>query len=349
MVDSAPSLLPTQRPLDAGELAAVLAPLGEVKAHRTLSGGTFSAVQAADLADGSTVVIKTSVPVAALPDGRTPLLTYEHDMLATERDMLLLLEGVDGVPTPRVLLSDFTRQTAEVDVVVMSMIPGTPWDKAMASMAPEANERAHESVGAIMAAMQSIEGDVFGYPAGGFALGAPTWPAFFTKLVEATVADADAWDVDIEADRLIDALAAAAHALAQVKTPTLVHNDLWEGNVLLDPATGEVHGIVDLERALFGDPLQDFCGAESMNTGPVTRSLLRGYEHAGAVLPWAPAATTTSGLDDAADTRLNLYRLWSMSVQMIEIVPRGFTGDWVAGHRATIKANRAILLDRAGV
>ena len=343
------AMLPTQRPLNDEEVARVLAPLGNVRERRLLSGGTFSAVQGVDLADGTTVVVKTSVPVAALPDGRTPLLTYERDMLHSERDMLLRLAEVPGVPCPRVLLSDFTREVTDVDVVVMSMVPGTPWDTVAASMTPEANARAHETVGGIIAAIQSVGGDTFGYPAGDFALSGATWPAFFTMLIDSTVTDADAWGVDIEPDRLIDALTVSAQALAAVKTPTLVHNDLWQGNVLLDPATGEVHGVVDFERALFGDPLQDFCGADSMNTGPITPALLRGYERAGAALPWLPGGGTVTGFDNAADTRLTLYRLWSLSVQLIEIVPRGFSGDWVAGHRATINANRAELFERLDV
>lgn len=348
MASDETTMLPTQRPLNGPELSQVLAPLGAVTGHRLLSGGTFSAVQAADLADGSTVVLKTSVPEAALPDGRTPLLTYEHDMLATERDMLTLLSDVDGVPSPRVLLSDFTRSVADVDVVVMEYVPGTPWNTAQDSMTSEANAYAWEQVGAIMAAMQSVQGGVFGYPANDFALGAASWPAFFASLIEATIADAEEWGVDIEPDRVIDGLAVSAKALAAVTQPTLVHNDLWQGNVLLDPATGRVEGVVDFERALFGDPLQDFCGAASMSTGPIEPSLLAGYADAGGLVPRSSQSTPT-GLDELADARLTLYRLWSMSVQLTEIVPRGFHGDWVSGHRATINANRAELFAQLGV
>lgn len=341
-------MLPTQRPLTGPETERILAPLGRVTGHRILAGGTFSAVQAAHLADGTTVVIKTSVPEATPPE-RTRLLTYEHDMLGAERDMLTLLESVDGVPSPRLILTDFTREFADVDVVVMEHVQGVAWDTVAGDMTAEANAHAWEQVGAIMAAMQSIEGEVFGYPARGFALGAPTWPAFFGKLVEATIADAEKWGVDVEPDRLIDALAASAHALAAVRTPTLVHNDLWQGNVLIDAATGQVHGVLDFERALFGDPLQDFCGAQSMSTGGVENALLEGYARAGGRDPREDGASTATGFDELADARLTLYRLWSTTVQLIEIVPRGFHGDWVAGHRATITANRAALFDQLGV
>jgi hypothetical protein len=34
--------------------------------------------------------------------------------------------------------------------------------------------------------------------------------------------------------------------------------DLWDGNVLVDPASGALTGYLDFERALWGDPLLEF-------------------------------------------------------------------------------------------
>src|SRR6187551_2267637 len=104
-----PALLPTQRPLSLPELERILSDVGSPVATRLLSGGTFSAVQAVELDNGHTVVAKTSVPHAVLPEGRTPLLTYEHDMLRSESDVLRMVEDLAAVPAPRVLHSDFTR------------------------------------------------------------------------------------------------------------------------------------------------------------------------------------------------------------------------------------------------
>lgn len=39
--------------------------------------------------------------------------------------------------------------------------------------------------------------------------------------------------------------------------PTLVHGDLWYGNLLADLSSGEIIGLVDWENAAVGDPAQD--------------------------------------------------------------------------------------------
>lgn len=84
-------------------------------------------------------------------------------------------------------------------------------------------------------------------------------------------------------------------------------------------------------------------------TGALDAQVLAGYERAGMPLPRDSAAGTVTGFDEAADARVNLYRLWSMAVQAKEVVPRGFHGDWLRGHLAAIARNRAVLLERAGV
>jgi len=342
-------LLPTQRPLTLPELERLLAQVGSPIATRLLSGGTFSAVQAVDLADGRTVVAKSSVPVGALPDGRTPLLTYEHDMLQAEHDMLLRVEPLAGVPAPRVLAADLSREHIAVQAIAMDLLPGTPWDTVVSTMSPTANERAHGEVGQVLAALKEVGASRFGYPAADFRLGGDTWPEFFTLLMETVLADAREWGVDIEPDRVMAALDLGLDALAQVTDPRLVHNDLWLGNVLLTPATGEVHGVVDFERCLFGDPIWEFVGAESQQSHATTPALLAGYEAGGAFLPRDASAGTATGFTREADLRTMLYRLWSMSVQLIEIVPRGFHGDWVPGHRSKIIEVRREIFEYLGV
>lgn len=336
------TLLPTQRPLAPADLDTFLEPLGEVESARLLTGGTFSAVQAVTLRGGQRLVVKTSVPLDSLPNGRTPLLGYEHDMLRSEHDFLVALQNVDGVPSPRVLTADFSGELG-VQAIAMEWIPGTPWDRAVDTMSESANARAWRSVGAIMAAMHTVTAERFGYPAGAFALGGATWHECFSSVLRSAIADAEAWGVEVEPGRLEAALERGAWALEDVRTPRLVHNDLWYGNVLLDPASGLVYGVVDFERALFGDPLQDFCGSDSMNTGPLEHSLVAGFREAGGTVLHGRVPSESEA------TRLALYRLWAMTVQAVETVPRGFHGEWLTAHRERIVRNRAALFAQFGV
>ncbi|MFV0632934.1 phosphotransferase family protein [Demequina sp.] len=334
------TLLPTQRALTRAELAAVLAPLGRVSDHWTLSGGTFASVQGVAFSDGTTVAVKTAVPDAAHPSGRSRLLGYEHHLLRTERDFLALLERIDGVPAPAVLLWDDSLQCVDVEVLVMSLMPGMSWADGVEVMTADANARASSQVGEILAAVSTVRGPSFGMPAQGFRLGGSTWASFLERLLASVLADAAAWSVDIAPERLLAGWEVAREALDEVTTPGLVHADLWHGNVLVDPQSGEVTGVVDFERSLYGDPLWGFSGAETHASGPFDPAKVAGYERAiGRSLP----------NDARARQRVALYRLWSMAVQLIEIEPRGFTGGWVDGHRASIVANRERLFAILGV
>ncbi|MDN4477045.1 aminoglycoside phosphotransferase family protein [Demequina sp. SYSU T00039] len=324
-------LLPTQRPLSGPQLEALLAPLGRPAHTWLMSGGTFSAVQGVELDSGETVVVKTSVPEALDEAGRSRLLGYEHDLLRAERDHLALVAEVPDVPAPRVLAEDFSRAIADVDALVMTLAPGMPWDSARDVMTPEANARAFEEVGHVVAALAAQTGSRYGLPARDFVLGGATMRGFMSALIASAADDARAWGVDIEADRLHEAVEAAGDALDQVETPSLVHADLWHGNVLVDPQTGQVTGVVDFERSLFGDPLWGLAGGETHASGAFEAAKVRGYE---------AATGRPLAMDRAAERRVALYRLWSMAVQLVEIHPRGFSGDWIAGHEASIRANR---------
>ncbi len=55
-----------------------------------------------------------------------------------------------------------------------------------------------------------------------------------------------------EADRILDAVTAAAPALSEVTVPSLCHGDLWVGNILVKP-DGHLAALIDLDRAVYGD------------------------------------------------------------------------------------------------
>ena len=59
----------------------------------------------------------------------------------------------------------------------------------------------------------------------------------------------------MDAEEVLSRLDADKAIFAEVKRPSLVHWDMWEGNIFVD--NGEMSGIIDWERAMWGDPFMD--------------------------------------------------------------------------------------------
>lgn len=321
---------PDQHLRDA--LPRVLAPLGEVVALERLTGGMFATTFRATLADGTRVVVKTA------PTATDRLLTYEHDLLRTEALVYGLAADRPDLLMPRVLLTDFSRTLVPSDVVVASHLDGVPLMdlEAGADRPEELRERVLPQLGALMARLHTVTGDRFGYPDAATGLVGATWPEAFGRMVGALLADAERWGTPLPADEVRGALARHRDALAAVARPTLVHADLWSGNLFVDPGSLTLTGVIDPERALWGDPLLELAGADQMGLGPVPAALLGGYAGAGGRL----------GLGTpAADTRLLLYRMYMSLVMLTEIAPRGYAGPELERHRATLAGNLRAVLD----
>jgi aminoglycoside phosphotransferase (APT) family kinase protein len=269
------------------------------------------------LADGRRAVVKTA------PTDPTGLFTYEHALIRTEAQVYALAAEHPGLLMPELLHVDLTGGVLPGDVVVAAFLDGTPWNEAGFGPADEDPRaaRAQADLGALMARIRTITGDTFGYPQSP-ALQHPTWRGAFTAIVEALLADADRAGVEVPADRVRAALDRHAAALDEVTVPRLVHTDLWPGNLFLDPATGALRGVIDPERALWGDPLLELVGAHPQQD----------------VLP-AAVVGDTDITSPGPVARLALGRMWLGLVQTVEGTLRGYTGDWAARYEAGSRAS----------
>ena len=80
---------------------------------------------------------------------------------------------------------------------------------------------------------------------------------FVKHMLENLISDAMRRDIDIVYDgqTFMERLEKDKSAFAQVHNASLVHWDMWEGNVFVKD--GHVSGIIDWERALWGEPFMD--------------------------------------------------------------------------------------------
>ncbi|MBU4213704.1 MAG: phosphotransferase [Actinobacteria bacterium] len=311
-------------------LARIVAPLGDLTGIERLTGGMFATTYRLTLADGTRVVAKTA------PADAGQLLRYERDLIRAEAIVYRLAEPYPDLLMPRVLLTDYSRTELPGDVVVASHARGVPADQGP-EVTDELLAARRRRLGSLMAGLHALHGDRFGYVEPGTSLRGATWPEAFGRMIDAVLSDAHRWDVDVAASRVRAALVRHADALATVEHPSLVHADLWPGNLFVDPDSGDLTAVIDPERAFWGDPLFDLVGADPFRLGPPAADLLAGYRQAGADLPLGTAH---------GDARYALCQLMMALVMLVEVAPRGYAGDWLPAHLEAVTALHRSALDR---
>jgi aminoglycoside phosphotransferase (APT) family kinase protein len=315
--DGALATLPnrTQPRLDVAQVGALArAALGSgarVAEAAPLRGGTFNACWAVTLAEGRRLVLKVAPP----PD--RPLLGYERDLLRAEVDFYARAAAV-GVPVPEVVGVDFTRRAIASDYFLMTHVAGVPLDRVRRRLSPEDRARLRRALGAAAARIGTVRGERFGYAAPAVGTQSDTWRTSFTAIVGTLLRDAERLRVRLprQVARLVEACAPALDAVTE---PRLVHFDLWDGNVLVDPsgAPPRLAALIDGERAFFGDPLAELASLALFGDPTTDADLLRGF----ADVLGAPLA-----LDPPARQRIALAQLYLYAIMRVEPATRGGGG-----------------------
>ncbi|MFD4598449.1 phosphotransferase family protein [Streptomyces sp. NPDC058464] len=312
----------TKRRLSAAGLDALLREATGVgcRLEEELTDGWFNTAYRVRLDDGRAAVVKLAPPAEA------PVLRYERGIMSTEALVYRRLAGLaDGtVPTPELLYRGD-------DFLAVSVLAGTPWDKAAEHLAPATDAALRRELGAITARLHTLtaEDGRYGYPAPEAELSAADWRTAFTAMVDALLADAVRWNTDlgVPAAAIRTLVAAGGRALDEVTEPKLVHFDLWPGNIFVDDRADapRITGLIDHERAFWGDPAAELVSlGVGGDIGPDS-DLVAGYRAAGGRLDFSPGLRR----------RLALYGLYLGLILVVECGPRGYDGDrtdWARRH-----------------
>ena len=206
------------------------------------------------------------------PPDDAGFLFYERRMMRQEPELHDRLLAETDLSIAEIVGYDFSRERISRDYLLMHALPGTPLSDAR-GLTRAQRDRALYQVGEQLREIHAItasNGD--GQPRYGY-LGAhrpmapqTTWAAAFrvmwNKLLDDVVACGAYTEAEAEVFRaLLDAH--QAHFEHPV-TPRLLHMDVWAQNILIDEA-GNVTGLVDFDRALWGDveiefAVLDYCG-----------------------------------------------------------------------------------------
>ena len=265
------------------------------------TGGQLSTVHEIRLAGAAPLIVKHYAPEWRWKQAKE---VHMYRLLAEH--------GVDAVP--RVVHVDADRATT-----VLTMLPGRPMSEA--ALPPAEVRAAYHRIGALLAAVHRITQPAYGYLTTEILDPLPDNTAYMRRQFTKKLAEfADLGGPADVHDAVRDAVAARDGVLAACTGAVLCHNDLHEGNVLVDDA-GTVTGFVDVENAIAADPLVDLAKTVQYD---LDRSAAK---QAGLLAGYGPLPT-----DGAA--RLALYRLyhalelwdWFASIGNREPLP-GITAD----------------------
>ncbi len=199
------------------------------------------------------------------PPDDAGFLFYERRMMAQEPQIHALLRSETTVPVAEILAYDDSRSLLDRDYLIMERLPGRAL--AESRLSERQLDAVLEQVGACLAQMHALVSDRYGY------LGAhrpmapePTWVQAFHEMWNRLLDDVVACGgyAPEEADVYRRLLTVYRPHFERPVPASLLHMDVWSQNILVDDE-GVLTGLVDLDRALWGDPeiefaVLDYCG-----------------------------------------------------------------------------------------
>lgn len=206
------------------------------------------------------------------PPDDAGFLFYERRMMRQEPALHHLIQQHTEIPIAEVVGYDFERNHIDRDYVLMSVLPGTPLSE-ISQMHDGARRRTLRQVGRYLRQLHDLTATAhmgqrrYGYLGEHHPMSpASTWVEAFETMWNALLDDVVACGSynQQEAQFMRELFQTLRSAFERPVEPRLLHMDIWAQNILVNP-TGDVTGLVDFDRALWGDveiefAVLDYCG-----------------------------------------------------------------------------------------
>ena len=228
---------------------------------RPFGAGKFSQTFAVLSEDGEQFVLRIAQPDSVLQ------LFYEYRMMRQEPGIHKRLLEETSVPVPEILEHDFSRRLIDRDFLIMPRLEGKPLSTV--NLSPFDSDRAFREWGQYVAEIHRVVDldNRFGYLGGHKCMEPQTsWREAFRVMYRKEMDDIVSCGVysRAQADDASALLEDYLEVFESCKTSRLCHGDLWVTNLLVQP-DGEVTGVIDFDRACWGDiewdiAIAEYCG-----------------------------------------------------------------------------------------
>jgi aminoglycoside phosphotransferase (APT) family kinase protein len=246
----------TPAKLTVDQITAILVRCFGSGAHlfgiKEFGGGTFNETYLIEISEKERVVLRIAPP--ADPD------TYWDDvaLMRREHNTLPFFASI-ATFTPKTVLTDFTHQIVERDYVLQTFMEGDRWSDIEDELTPEDNIDLWRQCGEIVQQIHVTTGEKYGYPYPGRSF--ENWHDVVLDRFSRIAQSLKDYQADISHfSAIFDLVRSAQSVFNDVHTPCLLHGDLWTFNLLVTRKHGRplISGVLDTERAWWGDPLADW-------------------------------------------------------------------------------------------
>jgi aminoglycoside phosphotransferase (APT) family kinase protein len=196
------------------------------------------------------VILKIAPPKDA------EVMTYEKNIMSTEVAAMRLAATNPALPVPEVYFFDNARDLCDSDYFFMEKLSGENYDHVKNGLPQAVQTEIDHEIGGIVREINAFTGSYFGYD-GNSELRAKTWKEAFIKICDSILNDGVKKNAEYGCtiEEIRGTILKHAAALEAVRTPHLIHWDAWDLNIFVKD--GKLSGIIDFERALWGDPLME--------------------------------------------------------------------------------------------
>lgn len=221
----------------------------KIAAVKELTEGMCNVTYDVSFEDGSASILKIAAK------DRSGNTSNEVKLMRAEIRAMKLVSEKCSFKVADVQYYDTGKTICDGDYFFMEKLEGDNFHLVREKMRQEEIDAIDEEIGRISRELSEIHNPEFGF------LGDDTrydsLYAFVRHMLENLLSDAKKRDIDILCDgqEYLRRFEKEKSAFEAVQQASLVHWDMWEGNVFVKD--GHVSGIIDWERAMWGEPFMD--------------------------------------------------------------------------------------------
>ncbi len=210
--------------------------------------------------------LEYNIVIKFAPPSLKHQLIYEQKGIDTEVAFIKLLQersSREKLPYPDLLFYELYGKTVGRAYFIMKKFEGPSWNKKRKELTEEQNNLLYTQIGNIQKEINTIKGECFGSVVtyDDFPIDKQTWGDTVLEMFRNLLRDSKRFRTGLtrKKKKILETIKNCFPFLNEVKEPQLVHWDLWEGNVFLtqEDEGWTIEGIIDFERALWGDPLME--------------------------------------------------------------------------------------------